>query len=223
VLVNKNKASGFTIVELTIVIIVTSILTIALIEGMNNYLALITRNNASIDMSASSQNLLRATTENLLYGDGVRQTNSISDANAPIGGWNTSNSSFVIVIAVPAVDSSHDYIIDSSTGSPFMNELVYYKNGNSLMERSLANPGAAGNVLKTSCPPSVATTSCPADKDLADYVTSMTFTLYDQDAVTTADPTQARSIKIDLSMNRTVFGAPIALSNSIRVTLRNRF
>lgn len=218
-----NKTSGFTLIELLIVITVTAILSTALLGASLNYYALITRNNASIDMTASSQNLLRTTVESLRFGDGVRQSNTISDPNAPSGGWSTSDTNFVIIIASPALDSSHNYIIDPGTGSPYMNELVYYKSGSSLLERTLANPGATGDTLKTSCPASLATSSCPADKDLADFVTSMTFTLYDQDAALTTDTTQARSIKIDLTMSRQLFGTPISLSNSIRVTLRNRF
>lgn len=220
---SKPARGGFTLVELLVVITVTSIVALALVGVTINYFTLITRNNASIDMTASAQNLLRTTVENLRYGDGVRQTNTISDPNAPSGGWNTSNSNFVIVIASPATDSGHNYITDPSTGSPYMNELVYYKDGTSLMQRSLANPGASGDSLVTSCPPSQATPACPADKDLADYVSSMSFTLYDQDAALTSDPAQARSVEIDLTMSRPLFGNPITLSNTIRVTLRNRF
>ena len=220
---SDNKSAGFTVVELMIVISVTSILAIAFLSILLNYFSTIARNNASIDMTASSQNLLRTTVESLRYGDGVRQTNTISDPNAPAGGWNTSNANFVIIIASPATDVNHNYIIDPSTGSPYMNELVYYKSGNSLMERTLANPNATGDTLKTSCPASLATASCPADKDLADYVKTMSFTLYDQDAALTTDPTQARSIKIDLTMSRQMFGSPLTLTNSMRVTLRNRF
>ena len=51
----------------------------------------------------------------------------------------------------------------------------------------------------------------------------MLFTLYDQDNASTEDPLIARSIKIDLSMEKDTFGAPLTLVNSIRVTLRNAF
>jgi prepilin-type N-terminal cleavage/methylation domain-containing protein len=220
---SKNINRGFTIVELLIVITVTAVLSLALTAAITNYLVLISRNNASIDMSSSSQNLLRNTVEALRTGDGVRQTNAISDSHAPPGGWNTNNTNFVIVIAVPAEDSSHNYIVDTSTGSPYMNELVYYKNNSSLMRRILSNPSAVGDSLITSCPPSLASAGCPADVDLADYVSSMTFTLYDQDSALTTDPTLARSIKIDLTMSRYAYGSPVTLTDNIRVTLRNRF
>lgn len=219
---NRNQA-GFTIPELTISMVVTGILVIGLFAGIATYFKLISQNNAGIDLTVSSQNLLRSTVEALRYGGGVEQSNTITDPNAPVGGWNTSNSNFVIVIDTPAEDSAHNYIINPATGGPYMNELVYYKNGGSLMRRALANPGALGNSLQTSCPSNLASSSCPADKDLADYVNSMVFTLYDRNANQITDPTKAHSVKIDLTMNRTIFGTSLSQSNSIRVTLRNDF
>lgn len=174
-------------------------------------------------MTTSSQNLLRSTVDNLRVSNGVRQTNAITDANAPVGGWNTSNTNFVIVISTPAINSANNYVIDPSTGSPYMNELVYYKSGNSLYKRNLANPSAAGNRLRTSCPAALASPSCPADVNLADYFQSMSFSLYDQDGTLTGDPALARSIGINLNMQRNVFGSILSLDNNIRVSLRNRF
>ena len=104
-----------------------------------------------------------------------------------------------------------------------MNEAVYYKNSTFLMKRTLANPDAAGNTTVTSCPQALATQNCPADSQLAEYVKSMVFTLYDHDGVEANSPALARSIKIDLSMERSTFGTALSLDNSIRVTLRNRF
>ncbi len=214
---------GFTLVELLVVISVLSVIGTAFLGMSANYFVIINRNNLLSEMTVNSQNLLRSTVENLRFGDGVRQTNQITDVNSPPGGWNTTNSNFVIIIAVPAIDSSHNYIIDPDTGNPYMNELVYYKNGTALMERKLANPGATGNSLTTSCPPNLASSSCPADTKLADYVKSMVFTLYDQDAVQTSTAADARSVNIALIMERGVPGKPINLTTNMRVTLRNRF
>ena len=216
--------TGFTLVELMISVTIMAIIGVVFLGLTANYFVTITRNNELAEMTINSQNLLRTTVENIRLGDGVRQTNQINDPNAPSGGWNTSNSAFVIVIAVPAVDKNHNYIIDSDTGSPYMNELVYYKNGmEDLMERTLANPSATGNTLETTCPANLATSTCPADTLLANYVSSMTFALYDQNAASTTDPTQARSIKINLTMQRNAPGEPLNLYTSTQVTLRNRF
>jgi len=214
---------GFTLVEVTVAVTVMALVAIVFLGVVTNYLVIITRNNELSEMTLTSQNLLRTTVENLRFGDGVRQTNTLSDVNAPGGGWNTSNTSFVIILAVPAVNTSRNYIIDAATGSPYMNELVYYKNGTTLMKRTLANPSATGTTLKTSCPVALATPTCPADKQLATYVSSMVFKLYDQDAVLTATPSLARSVNITLTMQRNAPGNPINVTNSIRVTLRNRF
>jgi Tfp pilus assembly protein PilE len=221
--VSANNQKGFTVVELTIGIGVGAILFIAFMTVITDYFILITRNNASIDMTTSSQNLLRSTVETLRVSNGVRQTNSINDPNAPSGGWNTSNSNFVIVISTPAVDATHNYITDPDSGGPYMNELVYYKSGNSLMRRTLANPNATGNTSRTTCPANLASPTCPSDVDLADFFQSMSFTLYDQDAASTNDPTKARSVGINLTMQRNMFGSLITLNNNIRATLRNRF
>lgn len=224
--VNKFKLlaqAGFTLVEVTVVVSLLAIIGVVFIAMVNNYFVVITRSNALAEMTINSQNLLRSTVENIRFGDGVRQINQITDANAPGGGWNTSNSIFVIIIAVPAVTKAHAYIIDPYTGSPYMNELVYYRNGSTLMVRKLANPMATANSIITTCPANLATSSCPSDPELAKYVSSMTFTLYDQNATLTTTPTLARSIAISLTMQRNAPGQPLTVDNSIRVTLRNRF
>lgn len=218
-----NRQAGFTLVELMLSITIMSLMMTAIIGVSTYYFAQITRNAVMTDMTVDSQNLLRTTVENLRDGAGVRQTNTISDPNAPAGGWTTSNTNFIIVIAVPATDSNHDYIIDASTGNPYNNELVYFKNGSTLMERVLANPSATGNTIKTTCPANLATTSCPADKFLTDNVDSMVFTLYDQDNAGATNPLLARSVKIDLNLSKHTFGGTVSFANSIRVTLRNRY
>lgn len=91
------------------------------------------------------------------------------------------------------------------------------------MERILANPNATGDTLHTTCPPALATPSCLADTQLATYVSSMTFSFYDQNAAATTTASLARSVEINLTMQRNAPISPLTLSNSIRVTLRNRF
>lgn len=222
-MLDNIKSRGFTMVELTVSIAITSLLTISLFGATTYYFSIITRNNELVQMTVDSQNLLRTAVEELRYGSGVRQSNTISDPNEPVGGWSTSNANFIIITAVPAVDSNDNYIIDPNTGAPYNNELVYFKSGTILYKRILAHPSASGNKLVTSCPAALAGPSCPADRKLVESVEDMVFTLYDQDNVLTSDPLLARSVKIDLSLEKDTFGDPLTLDNSIRVTLRNNF
>jgi hypothetical protein len=85
------------------------------------------------------------------------------------------------------------------------------------------HPSATGSTLKTSCPASSASSSCPADIALIEDLNNMVFTLYDQDNIVTADPLQARSVKINLSLQKDTFGAPLTLELFTRTTLRNQF
>lgn len=218
-----SNQKGFTIPELAVYISVGTFLMLLFFTALTNYFILAERSNASIEMTSESQSLLRRTVDSLRLGDGVRQTNTITDPNAPTGGWNTGNSDFVIVIQTPALDINRNFITNASTGNPYMNELVYYKVGTSLLRRNLANSSATGNIMTTSCPTAAASPSCPADALLAENVSSINFTLYDISNAQTTDPLLARSILISLSLQRNVFGDLVSLNNSIRVTLRNKF
>ncbi len=219
----KHNQSGYTLVELNVSIVVLGIIMVSILAIFTNYFAIITRNSNMLQMSVDSQALLRVMTEELRYGAGVRQTNTITDPNGPSGGWNTSNATFVIITAVPAVDSADQYIINPDTGTPYLNELVYYKLDSIMYKRSLAHPNAVGNKMLTSCPSNIATASCPADIKLIDDVADMNFVLYDQDDVITTVPIEARSVIINIAMSKDTFGSPITHNNSIRTTLRNTF
>lgn len=218
---NIKHQRGFTLAELNVSLVIGSLILIALFAVFTNYFVLISRNNIYVELTADSQNLLRSMVEELRYGAGVRQYNSITDANAPIGGWNTNNSSFVIIIAVPAKNSSGDYIIDSDTGYPYKNEYVYYKNSGSLYKRILANESASGNAIKTTCPIGSSTPTCPEDVKLVDNINSITFSLYDQDNISTTDALLARSINIHVYLSKDVYGKLVGADNNMRITLRN--
>ena len=219
----KKNQGGYTLVELNMSIAVMGIIMVGIFAVFTSYFVQLTRNDITLQMTTDSQNLLRVVTEELRYGAGVRQTNSIADPNAPGGTWNTSDANFVIITAVPAIDTNDEYIIDPLTAEPYINELVYYKDGDTMLKRTLAHPSAVGNTYITSCPSASATPTCPADKELVDNVNNMTFTLFDQDDASTTDPLLARSIIINLSMQRETFGSDLTLDNSIRTTLRNTF
>lgn len=228
-----KDSSGMTIVELIIVITLMAILSITFMAVFTGFLVTMTRQNLEIEMTNDSQNLLRTMVEELRYGAGVRQTNTIIDPNES-SGWSTSDTNFVIITAVPALDSNNEYILNTETGSPFMNEFVYYRQGNVLYKRTLAadtdgDPGADENKSRTSCFSPGSSGSCPsswpADRKLVEGISSMTFALYDQDddAIPIINAALARSIEIDLTLSRNTFGNPVTFDNSIRITLRNVF
>ncbi len=216
------NSRGFTLVELNLTIAMMAIMSISFMAIFSTFIVTTTRINYSIDMTNESQNLLRILVEELRYGSGVRQTNSLADpSNA--GGWNTGNTNFVIITAVPALDAAHNYIIDAGTGNPYLNEYVYYKQGSLLYKRTLANTAAVGNQSKTSYPPGAVPLGFPADRKLVENLKTITFNLYDQDDASTTTALLARSVKIDLTLERKSFGTALSFDNSVRTTLRNSF
>jgi hypothetical protein len=58
---------------------------------------------------------------------------------------------------------------------PYQDNVVLYLNGSTkqLLARTVANGAAPSNRALTSCPPAVATNSCPADTVVADNVASV--------------------------------------------------
>lgn len=70
-------------------------------------------------------------------------------------------------------NAAGNYIMNGT--QPYEDEFIIYLDGTTktIMLRSLANPNAPGNRLKTSCPPAIATSSCPADKVIASDLASV--------------------------------------------------
>lgn len=222
----KNLQHGFTIPELVVTMSVFGILSVAMMGAIVNYYATIIRNDISINMTVQSQNFLRTTVERIRYSSGVRSTNQLS--NIAKGGstttsyWNTGNANFVIVIEVPAVDqNTNEQIINSATGDTYLNELVYYRNGNNLNLQILAaNTGTDGtNSLSTTC--QIEQPGCRADRTILENLDTISFIFYDKNIDVTPTPDEAKSIHISLTTRKDTFFGQINLTNGLRVTLRN--
>lgn len=217
---SKYNQSGFTVVELMTSMTVSAILLVSVMAVSVSYFALLTRTNIRIDIVNENQNYFRSTSENIRTATALRPINLLLDTNAPVGGWNTNGANFTLVIAVPAKDSTGAFITDPLTKKPLNNEIVYYKSGLQLYKRSITNPAAIGTTLKTSCPPP-GSPGCPADAKLLNFVSNISYTLYDQNDSVTAIVSNTRSIKINLTQTKDTFGNPIVVNDILRVSFRN--
>lgn len=221
----KNSQHGLTIVELLITITLIGLLIGPVLGGMFYFYGGTVANNRRASLGLEAQTILRAISQELLVSAGVRSQGTIDDPNKP-DTWQTSNADLVMIIATPALDNNNDFIMDTATGKPYLNELVYYADGSSLYKRTLAHPDAAGNGVATSCTQNASTASCgtgyPDDKILSEDFKNMNFTFYDQDnVVITSNLANARSIEMFITMEGRAFGSTITLQNDYRVTLRN--
>lgn len=216
-----RSARGFTVTELTIVIVVLGVLMVPLSVLTLDYFGSIMARSTEAQLATESQTLLRTVVEELRTASSVKVGNTISDPNEPPSGWSTSNDNLILIISTPALNSARAFIYDPLTGMPYQNELIYFVEGQHLYRRTLANTEAVGNTASQTCPSATATTTCPADKVLTEHFVAMNFILYDQDDIITTNISLARSLVVNISMEKPTFGSPVRFDNTMRMTMRN--
>lgn len=218
----KSNQTGFTITELTVAITAGSLVALTVLSISLFFFADVMRANSQTQLLAESQIALGRVVEDMRTGSAILLNNTITDVNEPVGGWTTSNTDLILIVATPSIDNTNNFIIDVDTGNPYQDEFIYFTDGdNHLHKRILANTAAPGNIATTTCPEDIATASCPADKFLTENFDDMTFSFFDRDNNATADPTLARSAEINIYMNKQVFGRIVTAENNIRMSLRN--
>ncbi|MDB5170528.1 MAG: hypothetical protein JWO35_222 [Candidatus Saccharibacteria bacterium] len=76
----------------------------------------------------------------------------------------------IIYFNRPSIDTSKNFIMNGT--QPYEDDVILYMNGTTkqLLARTIANSSAANNRAKTSCPAALATTNCPADIVIAEDV-----------------------------------------------------
>ncbi len=145
----------------------------------------------------------------------------------------------LVYFTQPAINTAKDFIMNGT--QPYENEFVLYMDGTSkeLRMRSLANTAAVNNATKTSCPPSIATTTCPADRLIVENIASIDTRYFSRTGIaidhqSIVDPSTGAFIGPDFTsvevveFNLRVFkkstvnaGADTSSQTVIRVALRN--
>lgn len=92
--------------------------------------------------------------------------------NVPVG--NTGTITPLLYFKKFSISTSNTYIMNGTV--PYEDEYVLYLDGTTkeLMARAIANPNANNNKLVSTCPPAIASGSCPADRVVATDVDSIT-------------------------------------------------
>ena len=188
-----SESSGFTLVELVVVMAMTLMFTgLVLSFFLDLWSSTATLQNDS-ETFVSRENAGDALRDGFNTASGLVNQNGIADThtNNPDPG-NATNNYWLILHAIPSatnmpssgttpvlyyespsVNSSKNFIMNGTQA--YKDNFVLYLNAStkSLMLRSLANPSAVGDRVVTSCPPSQATATCPADKTIASDVSSV--------------------------------------------------
>ncbi|HIA92081.1 TPA: prepilin-type N-terminal cleavage/methylation domain-containing protein [Candidatus Saccharibacteria bacterium] len=220
---DSTHQAGFTISELLVALVVTSVVIVAIFQLFTSYFGATLNNGAQVNLTNESQTILRKIVEEIRTGSAIRQQNLVPDSNAPGGNWQTSESDVVIIIATPTMNADGDFIIDPNTGSPYQTEYVYFVEDTTLFRRTLVPGGASSSspAEETSCPEAVSSPSCPPDQVITSHYAAMNFDFFDQNNDETPSPSLARSLVINITLQRSGFGEPRTAENQIRMTLRN--
>lgn len=190
----KRGEDGFTITELLVVIIMTTLLTMLVMQFAFDMWRSSAAQESELDTLSTrftSSDILR---DQIGTSAGLVIQNSIPDSNVLVPDISIPGNNFWAPIhAVPGTtnvgssgtytpliyfrrysfNSSNQYIMNGTT--PYEDQFVLYLNGTtkSLMQRTLVNPSATNDKLKTTCPPASATSTCPADKVIASDLSSV--------------------------------------------------
>ncbi len=257
---NANE-QGFTLPELISSLIITSLFVAVIMSFMFGYWKYSALLEADLDTLVTRLNAGDVLRDLIGTSAGLVTQNSIADShtNNPDPA-NASNNYWLPIHAIPgstsigaggtttplvyfrrfSTNTSGAYIMNGTL--PYEDEYVLYLNGTTkqLLLRSLANPSASGNRLKTSCPSNVATASCPADRIIASDLASVSMryfsrtgntidwtSVYDSNTNSYAGPdfTAVEVVEFTVNLNKKPFlqQSSTATQNStvIRIALRN--
>lgn len=188
----NTQENGFTLIELMIVMVMTSFFTTLIMFFTFNYWRYGYLIAADLDTFVTRLNAGDVLREIIGTSTGFITQNSIADpvTNNPVS---VGSSYWVVQHAVPgntpigangtttpllyfrrfSLTTTGAYIMNGT--QPYEDEYVLYLNGTTkqLLLRSLANPSANGNRLSSSCPLATATATCPADKVIASDLASV--------------------------------------------------
>lgn len=179
----RTREAGFSLVEMLIVVIMTTVLSMVIFAMGYQYLKQAASLNARSNFYIDRLNVADYLRQNIGLSTGLINQNSIADSNRLVADpADTTNTLWKPIHAIPgsygtttditpivyysqdALRSDRTPIMNGTTA--YQNEFIMYHDGPSseLRIRALANPNATGNVTQTTCTTETAT--CPKDKVL---------------------------------------------------------
>lgn len=178
-----HNQQGFSLVEMIIVIIMTTIMSMIIFALGYQYLKQAASLSARSNFYADRLNVADYLRQNIGMSTGLINQNSLDDPNALVADpadvsgtrWmpihaipgsygNTSGITPIVYYSQDALASDRTAIMNGA--SAYQNEFIIYHHGptSELRLRSLAHPAASGNVTKTTC--TTAVSGCGKDRVL---------------------------------------------------------
>jgi prepilin-type N-terminal cleavage/methylation domain-containing protein len=217
---------GFTLLELLISASIIGVLAIVITNFYSNQLVNYARAETNTILQSNTKQAVETMEKDIKSAQAVESVNRWPDTHGPVSGnsFSWASDSDTIVMAVPAQDASGNLLYADSLRNVLQtNDVVFYIEPatNILYRRLIANP-VAGNAAKTTCPPAVATSTCPADGKVVEDVAQLSAVYYDNSNAVTSTPANAGSVQITLQQSRAKFGKTYRSILTSQATLRNK-
>ncbi len=218
-----KKSAGVTLIELVVATAVIGLLTILVMSFLVDKITTNAIDSARSDLQLQTQltlDLLNRDIKLAANVDGQNRWADTNSPNSPTDNYSWASDADTLILASPAQDDNQNILYeDPQVYVSYKNDLIYFWDGASrtLYKRILAAP-ITGNKDETTCPNSQQ--GCPHDIKLAENVDSFSLNYYDGDD-NSVTPSDARSVRVTLSVSRTVFGRDLNVSQSIRAVFRN--
>lgn len=229
---------GFTFLELIVGAAVIGLLALVVSGFYVDRLIDSARTTTLLILQSNTKQALESMQRDIKSAQDILATNQWPDPNGPSGnpnGWSsTTGSPSTLVISTPTTDASGNLqYVDADHTSLQTNDVIYYVNTSNgiLYRRVIANPiclptqGGSGSVdcrQRTTCPPPIATSTCPPDDKVIEDVANLETAYYDSNNSSTANVDNIYSVDVTLTQSRKKFGRTYTNSLTTRSTLRNK-
>jgi prepilin-type N-terminal cleavage/methylation domain-containing protein len=226
---------GYTLVEMLVAISISTLLILAIGNFATNSVIGSNQDYNKTLVLTNSKEAVNIVARQVRLAKSVLAQNTLDDANAPSApsndySWSgAAGSGTSLILAVPSRDGNGDIIwIDGNHTSVVTDNVIFYLDSSSkkLYRRWIVNPLAVSATVptkqKTTCPPSVATPSCPSDSDVVDDVANLTTSYLKGDGTVTTIPDNTEAVNYTVTETRTINGKAFSGTYSTIATLRNR-
>jgi prepilin-type N-terminal cleavage/methylation domain-containing protein len=230
-MMQAHSERGFSLVELLVAISASTILLLL----MGNYVvdAILGANNDYNQtlVLSNAKEAVNVVARQVRLAKSVESANDQPDNHAPgapgnLYSWSgAAGSGGTLILSVPAKDSTGSVIyIDSLHNSMYTDNVIYYLDSSThrLYRRYVANASAPGDTGVTTCPPSAATSTCPADAVVVDDVANLTTTYLDNNNTVVSNPSGTEAVNYTVTETRTIHGHVYTGTYSTIAALRNR-
>lgn len=213
--------SGFTLPELIIGMVVTTLLTLSMVGAITILLGQYAIGDVRQKQTTSVQTVLGRISDDIRQSHVVLVQNAESDTNAPAtpGKWMTGANQ--LVLGKTPRDSSNKGLYDVAeyfTGKP--DSIVYYLKNGTLYRRVIPANYTGNIALPIIDCPTNPLGGCPEDVAMLTDLTQLQFTYFDVNNDAGATPANTKSVKVSITASRQQSGQTIATTDSVRTSVQ---